>query len=188
MKKAFLIAIVLMSTMFGNLKAQPLSYSYVIQKEGATAEQIYNALMDFIATDFLATDGDFYRDKEQFVITKDARTKFKADYQYGWYDGNIRYKIKFQCRDGRFKVEITNFYHTSQYIGNPKLKVLDAPRSAGIIMNTWKEQVLSSEVGNCPPEEILNQMINKCMAEAESMKARMERLNIEIASLDQEDW
>ena len=70
----------------------------------------------------------------------------------------------------------------------PKLKVLDAPRSAGIIMNTWKEQVLSSEVGNCPPEEILNQMINKCMAEAESMKARMERLNIEIASLDQEDW
>ena len=83
MKKAFLIAIVLMSTMFGNLKAQPLSYSYVIQKEGATAEQIYNALMDFIATDFLATDGDFYRDKEQFVITKDARTKFKADYQYG---------------------------------------------------------------------------------------------------------
>lgn len=188
MKKLITLIIALKAT-FTIAAQEPLSYSYVIQKDSATAVQIYDALMDFIATEFIATDGDFYHDKDALVITKDVRTKFKADYKFGWYDGNIRYKIKFQCRNGRFKFEVTNFYHTSEYIGNPKFK-LDAPKSAGIIMNTWKDQVLSevhsSEVGSCPPEEVLQQMINKCAAEAKSMKCRMDELNVMPDGA--EDW
>lgn len=171
-----------MSTMFGNLKAQPLSYSYVIQKEGATAEQIYNALMDFIATDFLATDGDFYRDKEQFVITKDVSVKFKPNVYTRVYDGTIRYKLKFQCRDGRFKMEMTNFTHTSHGTS----KASGDQYTFGLIKNEFED--LHNMTPKSYNEKIWKQIMEICEAEAETMKTKMESLETGSTTQDQEDW
>ena len=111
MKKALLFIALVTMIMVGHAQ-KPLTYDYVIQKEGATADQIYTALVDWIATNFKAVDGDFYRDKEEKMITKDVMFDFSTSrLALLCYCGKITYKLKFQCRDGRFKMEMTNFSH-----------------------------------------------------------------------------
>lgn len=111
---------------------EPLSYEFVIQKDGVTAVQIYNQLVDWIATNFKAVDGDFYRDKDEQVITKDVMIEFSAGkLSLIHYDGNIRYKMKFQCRDGRFKVQMVNFEHSVSIGKNTSCSlglILDKPQ------------------------------------------------------------
>lgn len=112
MKKLMLSVVIVCFIQLGQAQ-EPLSYEFVIQKEGVSAAQIYNQLVDWIATNFKAVDGDFYRDKEDKMITKDAMFDFNTGkLTMICYDGKISYKLKFQCRDGRFKMELTNFNHS----------------------------------------------------------------------------
>ena len=112
--KKFICFIAFTMMIFIGINAQtPISYSCVIQKEGATAEQIYNSLMNYIVTEFKATNNDFYHNKEQLIITKDVMFDFAPKIYYRTYDGYVKYKLKLQCRDGRFKVELVNFNHIS---------------------------------------------------------------------------
>ncbi len=113
MKKIFILFAMLA---FGTMATaqEALSYEFVVKKDGIPAEKIYSAVVDYIATNFKAVDGDFYHDKETLTITKDV----KIDYHPNGltiicYEGWLRYKLKIQCREGRFKVVLTNFYHSN---------------------------------------------------------------------------
>lgn len=113
MKKLFLIIAMLAFGMMATAQ-EALTYEFVVKKDGVAAETLYAAVVDYIATNFKAVDGDFYHDKETLTITKDV----KVDYHPGGlaiicYEGWLRYKLKVQCRDGRFKVILTNFNHTN---------------------------------------------------------------------------
>lgn len=171
-----------MPTMPGNLKARPLPCTYVIQKEGATAEQTYNTLMDFIAAGFLAADGGFCRGKEQFVITKGVSVKFKPNVYTRARDGAIRYKLKFQCRDGRLKMEMTNFTHTPHGTSKASGDLC----AFGLIKNEFED--LHNMTPKSRNEKIWNQIMEICKAEAETMKAKIESLEMGSTAQDQEDW
>ena len=113
MKKLFLFIAMLAIGMMA-MAQNPLSYDFVVQKEGVPATQIYDRVMDWIATNFKSAGGDFYHDKESLTLTKDAA----VDYEPGGlaiscYKGTLTYKLKVQCRDGRFKVQLTNFTHAN---------------------------------------------------------------------------
>ena len=64
MKKIILLFALFSLLSIGNAQ-NPLTYEYVIQKEGMTAEQIYNSLIVWISTDFVSIDGDYFKDKRK---------------------------------------------------------------------------------------------------------------------------
>lgn len=130
MKKVLLFIAFMAISGIGHAQ-EPLSYDFIIQKEGVTAEQIYNQLVDWIATNFKVVDGDFYRDKEEKVITKDVMMGFTTGkLTLIGYEGSLRYKLKFQCKDGRFRVQMTNFEHNVKPGNSPTWAlglILDKP-------------------------------------------------------------
>lgn len=173
MKKVLLIIAMVAMVMVGHAQ-NPLTYDYVIQKEGASAEQIYSALVDWIATNFKTVDGDFYRDKEEKMVTKDVVFGFSTGkLTMICYDGKVSYKLKFQCRDGRFKVELTNFNH-SVYPGNNEDCALGLiPADAGQMNYKSYE------------EKAWLKIKEACEAEANRMKRNLEALNIKPSN---DDW
>lgn len=149
----------------------PVSYEYVIQKDGATAEQIYSTLVDWVVTSFKAVDGDFYHDKAEKVITKDAMFGYEATRRItACYGGHISYKLKFQCRDGRFKMTMLNFEHHNAP-GNAPTCVL------GLITDRVPDDRFA--------KEIWNDIRQKIDAYAADMKGQMERLPMNTAN---DDW
>lgn len=164
---------VLLVSMMASKAQEPLSYDFVIAKDGVSAEQIYTQLVDWIATDFKAVDGDFYRDKEEKMITKDVVFDFSTNkLSLSWYNGKISYKLKFQCRDGRFKVELTNFIHETDLKHDPNQKcplgliLTEAPEPKGFGNVDDKAWVKIKEA--C--EEEANRI--KGMLEAKSFNAK----------------
>ncbi len=151
---------------------EPLSYEFVIQKDSVPAEQIYVQLVDWIATNFVSVDGDFFHDKEEKLIVKDVLTDFSTGRLiYMCYEGFLRYKLKFQCRDGRFKVQLTNFIHENKPGYGCEL---------GLIMNEPVKH------GHGKQDEQIWQLIKeKAEHIADTKRLEMENLIIENHS---EDW
>lgn len=173
MKKVLFIIAMVAMVMVGHAQ-KPLTYDYVIQKEGATAEQIYSALVDWIATSFKAVDGDFYRDKEEKMITKDVMFDFSANkLSLLCYSGKITYKLKFQCRDGRFKMEMTNFSHE-----------VNPGNSQTCILGLIYDQPQKIHNGSYD-EKAWEKIKEACDAEAARLKNTLESLTINPAN---DDW
>ena len=172
MKRIVLFIALAMGFACSALQAQtPVSYEYVIQKEGATADQIYSALVDWIVTGFKAVDGDFYHDKEEKVITKDAIFDYEATRRMtACYGGHISYKLKFQCRDGRFKMVMLNFEHHNAP-GNAPTCVL------GPITDQAPDDRFAKEIW----EDVRQKIADYAM----EMKSRMEQMTVNTAS---DDW
>lgn len=172
--KRVLLLFALLATMLVGHAQEPLSYEFVINKEGVSADQIYTQLVDWIATNFKAVDGDFYRDKEEKMITKDVMFDFTTGkLTLLCYDGRITYKLKFQCRDGRFKVQLTNFNHTNNP-GNSSTCVL------GLIMDQ------PQRLHNGGYDEKAWQKVKEAAdAEAASLQRRLEALNMSKVN---DDW
>lgn len=171
MKKVIVIAALLVA-MLGAKAQNPIAFEYVIQKEGATAEQIYNALVDWIVSSFQAVDGDFYRDKEEKMITKDVMFRYDAPrLQIKCYNGEIRYKLKFQCRDGRFKMTCTNFCHKNDP-GNHWSCILD--------------MITDEEPSERYAKEVWQDIKNKAEIKADDIKNQLEQL--QVGAQGNDDW
>ena len=166
---------VLLVSMMASKAQEPLSFDFVIAKDGVTAEQIYTQLIDWIATDFKSVDGDFYRDKEERIITKDVVFSFSTKkLTMICYDGKISYKLKFQCRDGRFKMELTNFNHSVNPGNNQGcalgLILAEAPEPRGL--------------GNVDDKAWLK-IKDACEEEANRIKGLLEAKNFDAKN---DDW
>ena len=173
MKKALLL-LAFVATMMAASAQKPLSYDFVIQKEGATDLQIYNSLIDWIATSFKAVDGDFYRDKEEKTITKDVAFDFNTSkIMMSCYNGTVTYKLKFQCREGRFKVVMTNFEHSVKP-GN----------STSCILGSIMDQPVADGNGGYD-RKAWEKVKEATDAEAARIQSMMEALEISTAD---DDW
>lgn len=113
MKKYLLIFSLFISTL---ASSQNLSFSNVFQAEGKSSQEIYAAVKLWSATAFAeakaATQVD---DSENCLISFSSNIQ----YQYGSismaaYDGWINFTLTIQCRDGRYKVEMSNINHENK--------------------------------------------------------------------------
>lgn len=113
MKKYLLIFSLFISTL---ASSQNLSFSNVLQAEGKSSQEIYAAVKLWSATAFAkakaATQVD---DSENCLISFSSN----IPYQYGSismaaYDGWINFTLTIQCRDGRYKVEMSNINHENK--------------------------------------------------------------------------
>lgn len=111
MKKVFLVAV--MAVMFMCAKAQePLSFEKVITVDSVSKDVIFSKISEWIASAFIGTDGDYYANRQDGVITKDYQFQYVyGSFVYKAYDGNVRCKIKVMVKDGKLKVTLFNFIH-----------------------------------------------------------------------------
>lgn len=112
MKKVFLsIFIMLISvTVFAQ---ENLSFAKVIPVEGANKEEIYATIRAWVASSYKSANTVIQMDdKDAGLIVCNALFRYSYERpMYAAYEGTINYILKLQIKDGRFRAEMTNFYH-----------------------------------------------------------------------------
>lgn len=113
MKKYLIILAFLIS---GICSAQNLSYSDVFQAEGKSPKEIYNAIKAWSATAFRNAKYSTQVDNpESYFISFNSNIKYSYDALLMLaYDGWINFTLSIQCRDGRYKVEMSNIIHENK--------------------------------------------------------------------------
>ena len=113
MKKVLTTLLILIS---GLCYGQNLSYSSVLQAEGKSAKDIYNSVKAWSATAFTGAKAATQVDNPESCFLS-----FNSNIQYSTksmvlsaYDGWINFTLTIQCRDGRYKVEMTNISHENK--------------------------------------------------------------------------
>ncbi|MEA4918158.1 DUF4468 domain-containing protein [Proteiniphilum sp.] len=94
-------------------ESELLTFSKVIQADGASKDAIYASIMEWISTNYRSVGNDSQlSDKDAGLIVKQVAFSYeKGGMTYLCYKGLVYYKMKFQIREGRFKVELTSFVH-----------------------------------------------------------------------------
>lgn len=118
MKKTLILAIISLCVS-GLFAQEKLSFEKVITVDSLKKNEIYNGLKEWIGMNFVSAKTVIEVDDKEagLIIANPLRTYSFGKLQYNCYDGNIRYSIKIQIKDGRYKVFITNFSHDIN-IGN----------------------------------------------------------------------
>lgn len=112
MKKIFCLLLVML-VCTSSMAQEKLSFTKVIQAEGISKSALYVALRSFAA--------DYYHDSKEVIQMDDkdaclligkATSVFdKPSLALSSYEGYIDYTFKLQSKDGRVRVEVTNFFH-----------------------------------------------------------------------------
>jgi len=110
MKKLLTITLLLCATLA--MAQEPLTYSKVIQVDSVKKEVIYSTLMMWIGTNYHGINNNIQlSDKEAGYIIIPVSTPYIKTGYYQCYGGSVDYKMKFQIKDSRFKVELFGFTH-----------------------------------------------------------------------------
>lgn len=112
MKRIMIFAIISLS--FSGLFAQErLSFEKVITVDSIKKNDIYNGLKEWVGMNFVSAKNVIELDDKEagLIIVNPLRDYTIGKLQYLCYDGYIKYSIKMQIKEGRFKVVITNFMH-----------------------------------------------------------------------------
>ena len=113
MKKVMFLAVMAMLSISLISAQDNLSFNKVIQVDSTKKDIIYTGIKQWLSMNFVSSkkviDLD---DKDAGLIIVNALT----DYNYGKlsylaYNGYLKYTIKIQIKDNRYKVEVTNFVH-----------------------------------------------------------------------------
>lgn len=117
MKKMLLIFIMLITAMLSYAN-EPLARDSVIQASGLTAQQIYDSLKKWFVAN--AKYDSRYIIEHDDAANKHLVGKMNFRYQakhinYAPGSGHISVVIEIMARDGRFKIRMTNFCHTSEH-------------------------------------------------------------------------
>lgn len=96
--------------------AQPterLNFEKVIQADSVDKQSIFIALKEWFGMNFVSAKSVIeVEDKEAGLIIGNSITPYsKGGLSYSAYDGNLKYTLKIQIKDNRFKVSVTNFLH-----------------------------------------------------------------------------
>lgn len=113
MKKYLFIFSLFISTL---ASSQNLSFSNVLQAEGKTAKDVYNSVKIWSATAFTeAKNATQVDDPEKCFISFYSNIEYKyGSISMAAYDGWLNFVLTIQCRDGRYKVEMSNIVHENK--------------------------------------------------------------------------
>lgn len=118
-----LICILFATLLSVNTYAQEkLTFSEVIQADNLSKSDIYAALRGWVATSYnSAQDVIQMDDKDAGIIICSALFEYSyGKMQYKAYEGVIKYSLKLQIKDGRFKAEVSNIIHQNNHGNSEK--------------------------------------------------------------------
>ena len=167
-----------------NIYAQEaLTYSKVIQVEGISKNVIYTTLLDWIQTNYRGVKNDSQlSDKEAGYIMKDAAFAFiKKDMMYQCWDGLVVYKMKFQIKDGRFKVELLNFIHET-------LRKDCTPRMDMGLITDAIDYGKGGALYKGPNNKMWKELQSMCEKKANELFSTLENIDFNKFSTTDDDW
>ena len=93
---------------------EPLSFEKVIQADSIKKDAIYNGLKEWVGMNFRSAKNVIeIDDKEAGMLLLRPVSDYKMKgLPYLGFEGYLKYTIKLNIKDGRFKVVITNFEHS----------------------------------------------------------------------------
>jgi len=121
MKKVLFVLLLLLGNMSIISAQTPLSISKVINVDGVNAQQLYERLESFLTNAFSHPDKVIQlRDKEnKSLIVKTCFIYHCIKKNAGNINkGIISYTINIACKDGRFKISLSDFDHKSDRLSN----------------------------------------------------------------------
>lgn len=112
-KKIMIIALVVLGINTAQAQ-QKFTVEKVITAEGMTKSQIYVKVNEWFATTYNSSNDVIQmNDKEAgIMVGNGSESYFKKGMAYGCYSGRLKYTIKVSAKEGRYKVELTNWMHT----------------------------------------------------------------------------
>jgi hypothetical protein len=115
MRIIIIVLIALFNTAFAQLPVDPathlITFTGVIQANGTQAELYSRAREWFAKTYNSATDVIKMDDKDK-IVGKANMIAYYKNYHFG----NIFYQVSVYLKDGKFKYEITDFYHKGEFV------------------------------------------------------------------------
>lgn len=142
------------------------SVSEVVQCDSMTASDIYLKARLFIASAYKSAQHvtQLEDDKAKTIVIKAL-----VPFVFRWAGiptpyGHINYTVTISCKDGRYKVEISNFYHTHSNPNGRDGGALEQNIGIGFTKKTWeqaKEAALSEAL-------IIKSQLRKTIVEKKS--------------------
>jgi hypothetical protein len=181
MKKMLFIAILSLVCIGVNAQDR-LSFEKVIKADSVSKNDIYVSVKEWIGINYVSakaiTEID---DKEAGLIIVSPLTDygFNNKLTYACYSGTLKYVVKFQIRDNRFKVEITNFVHDVK-IGNSQGCRL------GIL--TVAEETDSKAALKSYNDKVWADLKQKAEVLANNLFERIESIEFNNSSNSEDDW
>ena len=93
---------------------QPLSFSTVISKDGASTQTLYDIVQNWVAQTY--KDSQTFLKKPGEGITGKGTISFSTNMQYSSIKGHIDYSIDVQFKDGRMKFSMGSFTHVPELV------------------------------------------------------------------------
>ena len=110
MKKVLLTLMLFVGTITCSAQ-KPLSYTKVVQKEGMTAQQLYEASKNWFARTYVDSKAVMRDATPGKELTGKGKLVFPTNMIYSSIQGYIGYLIDIQFKDGRLKFTMSDFRH-----------------------------------------------------------------------------
>lgn len=178
MKKTLCLLFLLVS-LISSAQNDPLMFHEVIPVDGKNKTEIFGGLRQWVATYYVNSKAvTQLEDAATGTIIIKAEFPFKKGGMYSAYQGWISYMLKLQVKDGRYRVEMSNFVHSNEP-GNASDCALGllttAEKSGKGGMNKWGHN------------KIWPQLKEKAENEFNEIASSLKAIN-SFNAIEEEDW
>jgi hypothetical protein len=90
---------------------KPLTFTKVIQKDGFTAQQLYDATKNWFVRTYVDSRAVLKYENSGKELTGNGNILFKTNMIFSSIEGHIKYLIDVQFKDGRLKLTLSDFRH-----------------------------------------------------------------------------
>jgi hypothetical protein len=159
--KTLITGLIILTTI--NLSAQStLSFERVIKTDSVGRAKLFSTINDWVASNYnSAQDVIQMADKDAGIIIGKGTMKYFFK-NLSSYNGYINYTIKVYIKDNRYKVILTNFYHTGLSLNLGLITSADIYTTKGPYKNSknkvWKDIKLKIKHYS---NDIINSLDNK---------------------------
>jgi len=119
--KALLLSIICVLTLSVGLNAQePVSFEKVIQADSIGKSELYLQINSWIVEYYKSANAVIQMSDQEagiFMVKGNSEYKGLAPFGKSSYDGRVSHTVTIYIKDGRFKVIVSNFVHSSDYKG-----------------------------------------------------------------------
>ncbi|HDY88494.1 MAG TPA: DUF4468 domain-containing protein [bacterium] len=166
------------STSYGQ---ESLTFDRVIEVDSASQLSLYKSAKAWFGEKYKSANEviQISDQDEGLIIARGSMSVYLTGIKYACYTGRLSYKIKVQTKEGRFKVELTTFDHTTKP-GN------SSSCSLGLI--TTSDECPMSSIGKKARNEAWNFIKEDCKKYANQIFKSIEDYTASEAEGEEDDW
>ena len=188
MKKVLIVMLMALMSSMVMAQDEVLSYSEVIQVEGASAMDLYKNARNWMARTYGSSKEVIEYDQAGEEITGNGLIPFTVgNITWAFISGRIRYVVNMKFRDGRYKVTVDNFRHESTDARFPETKsaYLLYRASSEKEIDSWTKGAFEKKSFRKLYKEVYKRALPLCEAEAKKIIEGVKSSSIQKV---EDDW